>query len=106
MSEHRNPQDSVSNELPPHNPDSFDPAEALESLHLEMVQVEALANAACEAVTHLPFPSDREERRLFDRVYSLVTRTAEETGAAVTFGHELIEALKVHLRARGTGTTA
>jgi hypothetical protein len=102
MKEHRHPQDRVSNDVHLDNPSNFNPAEALERLHLEIVQVEALANAASEAVVQLPFPSDREERRVFDRVYALVTKVAEETGGVVTYGNEQLAALAVYLqRPRG-----
>jgi hypothetical protein len=103
MSQHRHPPDSLSNDVPPHNPetpDAFDPAAALESLHLEIVQLEALANAAGEAVVQLPFPSGREARRVFDRVYALVNRVADETTALVAYGDELVAELAVYLKAR------
>lgn len=98
MSNHRHPQDRVSNDVHLDNPSNFNPAEALERLHLGIVQVEALANAASEAVVQLPFPSDREARRVFERVYALVTKVAEETGAVVTYGNEQLAALAVHLQ--------
>jgi predicted amidophosphoribosyltransferase len=104
MTDHRSPRDRVSDDVRPHNsddtdnPDTFDPAEALQSLHLEVVQLEALANAASEAVVQLPFPPGREERRPFDRVYALVTKVADETNAMVSRGDKLIAALAAHLQ--------
>lgn len=59
MPKHRSPRKRVSKHVPPHNTDdtgtpvTFDPAEALQSLHLEVVQLEALANAAGEALAQL-----------------------------------------------------
>jgi len=127
MSEHRHPQDRVSNDVHPDNPvscsgadpgtaaaaptgsggddlnavaNAFNPADALESLHLEVVQLEALANAASEAVIQLPFPSDREERRAFERAYALSTKTADDANAIVTYGNELIAALAIYLKGR------
>ncbi len=110
MSKHRSPRDRVSKDVHPHNPDdtdnssdpdtpdTFKPAEALQSLHVKVVDLEALANAANEAVVQLPFPPGREERRPFDRVYSLVTKLADETSAVATHGDELMEALQAHLK--------
>ena len=54
MKSHRHPRTSVSNTPAP---DNFDPAAALESLHTEIVDIEALAHAAGEAVTLLPRPA-------------------------------------------------
>lgn len=96
---HNNPDNHHPTEAPD-NPDSFDPAEALQSLHLEIVQIEAIANAASEAVVQLPFPLGREDRRVFDRVYALVTKVADEIDAAVRHGDKLIAALSAHLRRR------
>src|SRR4051812_27751866 len=83
MTKHRSPRNRVSKHVPPHNtgdtespstPDTFSPGEAQQSLYLQVVDLEALANAANEAVVQLPFPSDREARRPFSRVYTLVTK--------------------------------
>ena len=103
MSKHRRPQDRVSKDVPSHNADTsdiFNPAEALQSLHLEVIQLEALANAACEAAVQLPFPPGREERRVFDRVYTLVAKVADETSMVVSYGDELVAALSAHLKDR------
>jgi hypothetical protein len=77
--------------------------EALHALRLEVVQLEALTNAASEAVTLLPFPSDREARRVFDRVYALVTRVADETSTLVAYGVELIAELDPAATSRRQG---
>src|SRR5689334_25356455 len=91
MTDHRHPPSSVSNDVHVNN---FECMEALHALRLEVVQLEALTNAASEAVTQLPFPSDREERRIFDRVYALVTKVADETTALVAYGDELVAELE------------
>lgn len=65
-----------------------------------MIQVEAFAYAASEAVVHLRCPSDRTERRAYDRIYTLVTKTAAEAIAALSHGSELISALSDHMQAR------
>jgi hypothetical protein len=100
MTMHRRTPDSVSDDVHDHNPAPFNPAEALQSLHGEVLQLEALIHAASEAVTQLPFPADREERRVFDRVYALVTKAADETNALVRYSDELIAALGVYLNSR------
>jgi hypothetical protein len=85
MRKHRRPPDRVSNDIHPDNPEPpspeppnrgasapepstlesptleaptpevFDPAEALQCLYLDLVDIEAIANAANEAVVQLPF---------------------------------------------------
>ena len=101
MSDHRHPPSSVSDDVHVNN---FECMEALHALRLEVIQLEALTNAASEAVTQLPFPSDREERRIFDRVYALVTKVADETTALVAYGDELIAGLENPAEASsGTG---
>jgi hypothetical protein len=91
MSEHRHPPSSVSNDVHVNNLECM---EALHSFRLEVIQLEALTNAASEAVTQLPFPSDREERRIFERVYALVSKVADETSALIAYGEELIDGLE------------
>lgn len=87
-------------EMPNPAPGTFDPAEALQDLHGQVIQLEAMTHAASEAVTHLPFPEGREDRRIFDRVYALVTKVADETEALVRHGDELISALAAYLQRR------
>jgi len=94
MPNHRHPRTSVSN---PPALDNFDPAAALESLHTEIVDIEALAHAAGEAVTLLPRPTDPEQRRHLARIYTLVTKLASEIGTTVAHGDDLIAALGNHL---------
>jgi predicted amidophosphoribosyltransferase len=69
------------------------------------VDIEAIANAANaanEAVVQLPFPPDREERRVFNRVYTLVSKVADEANAAVNRGNQLMAQLAAHLQRRKT----
>jgi len=112
MPKHRSPRNRVSKPVPPHNiddtdspsnPDTFSPVEALQSLHLQVVDLEALTNAANEAVVQLPFPSDREERRPFNRVYTLVTKIAEETSVLVRNGGQMMDSLTAHLERKQAG---
>jgi hypothetical protein len=97
MTDHRHPQDNVANDPPR---DNFNPAEALEALHTEIVDIEAFAHAAGEAVTRLPHASNPEDRRTFARIYTLVTKLADDVSAAVAHGDELIAALSEHLQRR------
>jgi len=103
MTKHRSPRNRVSKDVHPHNtdntdnPDTFDPGEALQSLYLKVVDLEALTNAANEAVVQLPFPPGREARQPFDRVYTLVGNVADETSKMVSYGGKLIDALGVYL---------
>jgi len=107
MPKHRSPQNRVSAHVPSHNsddtdtptiPTTFNPAEALQHLHLEVVELEALSNATSEAVVQVPFPSDREERRPFDRLYALVTMNADKTAAVVGLGGQMMDDLTEHLQ--------
>jgi hypothetical protein len=97
MNEHRHPPDSVSNDV---HVDNFDPCEALESLYLEIIDLDAFSNAAAEAVVQLPFPSGHEERQPFNRVYTLVTDCAERISTLVGYSHELIARLGVYRQGR------
>jgi hypothetical protein len=67
------------------------------------VDLEALTNAANEAVVQLPFPSDREAREPFNRVYTLVTKIANETSAMVRNGGQMMDALTAHLESKQAG---
>jgi hypothetical protein len=97
MSNHRHPHASVANQS---LLDNFTPASALEALHTEIVDIEALAHAAGEAVTRLPRPTNPDERRALARVYTLVTRLAADVTATVTHGDALIAALGTYLATR------
>ncbi len=99
MKQHRNPQASVSDTEPA---DNFNPGTALEQLYTELVDVEALAHAAGEAVTLLPSATSPEQRRHLARIYTLVTRTASEASAALALGESLVGALSSHTAARRT----
>ena len=94
MKEHRKPRPNVPN---PAAPSNFNPGDALERLYTELVEVEALAQAAGEAVTQLPSTSSRATRRSFARLYALVTRTANEATTALALGENLVAALSTHM---------
>ena len=102
MQAHRKPRPKVSNSATPSNatPSNFSSGDALERLYNELVDVEALAHAAGEAVTLLPSASSPKMRRSFARLYALVTRTANEATAALTLGENLVSALSAHMAAQ------
>jgi hypothetical protein len=87
MSNHRNPRPNVANNLPA---DNFNPGDALELLYSELVDVEALAHAAGEAVTLLSPSSSRTMRRNLARLYALVTKTAREASAVLALSEQLV----------------
>jgi hypothetical protein len=97
MKQHRNPRSSVPNPLAP---DNFNPGDALELLYTELIEVEALAHAAGEAVTLLPSASSAKVRRRFARLYSLVTKTADQATATLSLGDNLVTRLSAHMAAR------
>jgi len=97
MKAHRNPHPRVPN---PPAPDNFNPGDALELLYAELVEVEALAHAAGEAVTLLPSASSAKVRRRFARLYSLVTKTADQATATLTLGENLVALLSGHMAVR------
>ena len=80
--------------------DNFDPAEALESLHTEIVQIEVIPHAAGEAITRLPHASAPHQRRAFTRIYALVSKLADDVATTVARGDEMVAALALHLQGR------
>ena len=92
---------STRSKIPKNHPlDNFNPADALESLHTEVVQLEAFAHLAAEVITRLPAPSNREQRRDYRRLYALVSKVADDAIAAVSHGDALISALSADMAAR------
>jgi hypothetical protein len=61
----------------------FDPDEALGTLWYQVARVEALAQAACQALEFLPSGPDQESRRAAERLHVLVAATAEASTAAL-----------------------
>jgi hypothetical protein len=97
MSDHRNPQDTVSNNAPL---DNFRPADAVESLHAAILRVETIVQVASDAVDRLDCSSSPAARRAFARMQILVGKAAEEASAALAQGDQLMAALTNHLQAR------
>ena len=90
MSKHRNPRPKVSKQPPAHN---FDP-EILTTISLVyegLVEVEALAVTADEAVTNLPPRPRGKYGRTLARLYTLVSKTSARTQDALERGEELVE---------------
>ena len=61
----------------------FDPDEALGTVWYQVARVEALAQAACQALEFLPRGQDPESRRTAERFQMLVAATAEAATAAL-----------------------
>jgi hypothetical protein len=85
---------------------SFSAADALEALHTEIVDIEAFAHAAGEAVLRLPHTSNPELRRVFARIYTLVSKVAADVHAAVRHGDKLIAELSAHAQRRSAAEPA
>ena len=74
--------------------DNFDPGLLIGLLYDDLVEVEALAITADEAVTMLPSRPRGKYGRTMARLYTLVGKTAGRASAALERGEELI-ALRV-----------
>jgi hypothetical protein len=97
MSKHRSTQDTVSNNF---HQDNFNAIDAIESLHAQLVKIEALALVACESADRLHPPSATDAKRALIRMQIFVGQTASEASEAVAFGDRVMADLKNHLRAR------
>jgi hypothetical protein len=97
MRKHRRTKGRVASKA---QPDNFNPASALESLHAAILRAEALARVASDAVDHLRCPSSPQARRAFARMQILVAKAADEVSAALAHGDELMAALTRHMDAR------
>jgi hypothetical protein len=103
MSNHRSTQDTVSNH--PH-PDNLNALEAIESLHAQLVKIEALALVTCDAADRLEPPPSREAKRELIRMQIFAGQTASEATDAVAYGDRVLEELTDRLRVRQAGTKA
>ena len=97
MHDHRSTQDTVSNS--PHQ-DNFNAIDAIESLHAQLVKIEALALVACESADRLQPPSSADAKRELIRMQIFVDQTASEASDAVAFGDRVMADLNNHLRAQ------
>jgi hypothetical protein len=71
------------------------PIDALERLCLEVVELEAVANAASAALDACPPPES--SRRSFDRAQALIGHAAEKSAAAVALIEELKGAVAAYV---------
>lgn len=88
MSRHRRPRPKVSKRPPTHN---MDP-EILTTISLVydgLVEIEALAVTADEAVTNLPVTPTGKYKRTLKRLYTLVGKTSERAQGVLERGEEL-----------------
>jgi hypothetical protein len=97
MKNHRNPQARLSKQPPP---DNFNPGLAIEGLYRELVEVEALAIAADEAVTMLPPNPSAKHKQILARLFTLVSKTADQAGEALEKSEDLLAQLAAHMAAR------
>jgi hypothetical protein len=97
MAKHRNPRPKVSKRPPPDNPEL---GVLIALLYEDLVEVEALAVTADEAVTNLPPRPRGRYRRTLARLYTLVGKTSERAQGALERGEELVALHEAHLAAR------
>ena len=97
MVRHRNPQGRVPK---PARADNFHPFGAIEILHNELVEIEALAVAAGEAATMLATNPPGKQRRIFVRIYTLVRKTARQAGEALDKSEHLVAQLSAYMMAQ------
>jgi hypothetical protein len=79
-------------------PDNPDPSLLIRRLYDALVELEALAITADEAVTMLPAGPTGRHKRILTRLYTLVGRTAGQASAVLELGEELVD---LHEAARG-----
>jgi len=84
---------TVTTPMPQETDGRMHPFDAFELICLEVVELEALANAASAAIDECSPPA--EPRRSFDRAQVLIGNAAEKAAATV----ELIEELKAAVNA-------
>lgn len=89
MPKHRNPRPKVSRQHPANN---FDPAilTTVSLVYEGLVEVEALAVTADEAVTNLPSRPRGKHGRTLARLYTLVSKTSGRALDVLERGEELV----------------
>ena len=97
MAKHRNPRPKVSKQ---HSPDNFDTGILIHQLYEDLVEVEALAVTADEAVTELPPRPRGKYGRTLARLYTLVGKTSGRAQGALERGEELVAMRAAQLVAR------
>jgi len=94
---HRNPRARLSKRP---TPDNFDTSILINHLYEDLVEVEALAVTADEAVTQLPPRPRGKYGRTLARLYTLVGKTSGRARGALEPGKELVALRAAHLAAR------
>jgi hypothetical protein len=89
MSKHRNPRPKVPKRTTPDNPDAKISV-LIRLLYEDLVEVEALAVTADEAVTNLPARQRGKYGRTLARLYTLVGKTSGREQGALERGEELV----------------
>ena len=97
MTRHRNPRARLPKRP---SPDNFDPGVLIALLYDDLVEVEALAVTADEAVTNLPPRPRGKYGRTLARLYTLVGKTSGRAQGALERGEELVALHEAHLAAR------
>ena len=97
MRNHRNPRARLPKRP---TPDNFDPGFLIQYLYEDLVEVEALAVTADEAVTNLPVRPRGKYGRTLSRLYTLVGKTSGRAQAALERGEELVALHATHREAR------
>ena len=97
MAKHRNPRPRLSKQP---SPDNFDPGILINQLYEDLVEVEALAVTADEAVTELPPRPRGKYGRTLARLYTLVGETSGRAQGALERGDELVAMRAAQLVAR------
>jgi hypothetical protein len=87
MSKHRNPRRKVPKRPVP---DNLATSLLIRRLYDALVELEALAMTADEAVTMLPAGPTGRHKRTVARLYSLVGRTAGQASSVLELGEELV----------------
>ena len=77
----------------------FAPGVLIARLYEDLVEVEALAVGAAEAVTQLPRPQGKYKRTMA-RLYTLVGKTSGRAHGALERGEELVALRAAHLTAQ------
>jgi hypothetical protein len=97
MSKHRNPRPRLSKQP---SPDNFDTSLLMNQLYEDLVEVEALAVTADEAVTQLPPRPRGKYGKTLARLYTLVGKTSGRAQGALERGEELVALRAAQLVAR------
>jgi hypothetical protein len=88
MSNHRNPRKKLPKRPAP---DNFTLGLRIRRIYDALVELEALAITADEAVTNLPVTPTGRHKRTVARLYALVGRTAGQATAVLELGEDLVD---------------